>query len=265
MKHLTTLFLALTIATSCINSNKGAQKTNSTAPAPVEQYTYKVINTYPHSETSYTQGLVWDQGQLWEGTGQYELSALQKVDLGSGEVTQVAKLPDSEFGEGIAVLDSLIYQLTWHANKAYVYNKFSGKKVKEFRYLGEGWGITNDDKHLYMSSGTDIIYKLDPQNFNRLKRISVTYKGEPMNYINEMEWIDGKIWANVYTTDMIAIINPESGVVEALIDLTGILPQSEMGPNTDVLNGIAYDKEQDRIFVTGKNWSKLFEIEIIKQ
>ena len=174
-----------------------------------------------------------------------------------------ARLPQEDFGEGITLLDGKLYQLTWQSNKAYVYDLETGKKIKEFRYPGEGWGLTTDGQKLYMSDGTANIYTLDPATFKREKRTTVTLKGIAINFLNELEWIGGKLWANVYTTDQIVIIDPATGVVEGVVDLTGLLPDEEVTPTTDVLNGIAYDAAGKRIFVTGKNWSKLFEIEII--
>ena len=188
---------------------------------------------------------------------------MQTLDLDTGRTEVFARLPQEDFGEGITLLDGKLYQLTWQSNKAYVYDLKTGRKIKEFRYPGEGWGLTTDGQKLYMSDGTANIYTLDPATFKREKRTTVTLKGMAINFLNELEWIDGKLWANVYTTDQIVIIDPATGVVEGVVDLTGLLPDEEVTPTTDVLNGIAYDAAGKRIFVTGKNWSKLFEIEII--
>ena len=179
----------------------------------------------------------------------------------------MARLPRSEFGEGIALLGGKLYQLTWQSNTAHVYSLEDGKlrKIRDFRYPGEGWGLTTDGEKLYMSDGTSTIHTVDPATFRREKRVTVTYKGAPVEYLNELEWIGGKIWANVYTTDQIVVIDPATGVVEGVVDLTGLLSETEMTATTDVLNGIAYDAEGDRIFVTGKNWPKLYEIEIIEK
>ena len=160
-----------------------------------------------------------------------------------------------------------LYQLTWQSNTAHVYSLENGKlqKIRDFRYPGEGWGLTTDGEKLYMSDGTATIHTVDPATFRREKRVTVTYKGAPVEYLNELEWIGGKIWANVYTTDQIVVIDPATGVVEGVVDLAGLLPETEMTATTDVLNGIAYDAEGDRIFVTGKNWPKLYEIEITEK
>lgn len=264
--------LALSVAwlVACGGRSTGAgageDAANATADNVVEpvEYTYRVKAVYPHSTDAYTQGLQYAGGMLWEGTGQYGRSVVRKIDLATGHSRTVVQLPRSEFGEGITVLEGRLYQLTWLSNTCHVYDvKHKMKKIKDFSYPGEGWGLTTDGRKLYMSDGTAKIHTIDPMTFRRERRVTVTYKGEPVDYLNELEWIEGKIWANVYTSQQIAIIDPESGVVEGVVDLTGILPQSEVGPTTDVLNGIAYDAAQKRIFVTGKNWSRLFEIEIL--
>lgn len=250
-------------------SGSGSGETAAAAAAaatvvePVE-YTYRVKAVYPHPTDAYTQGLQFVGGMLWEGTGQYGHSVVRKTDLATGQSRTLVRLPRAEFGEGITVLDGRLYQLTWLSNTCHVYDvKRKMKKINDFRYSGEGWGLTTDGQKLYMSDGTAKIYTIDPQTFRRERRMTVTYKGEPVDYLNELEWIEGKIWANVYTTQQIVIIDPVSGAVEGVVDLTGILPAGEVGPTTDVLNGIAYDARQKRIFVTGKNWSRLFEIEIL--
>ena len=261
MKAIAELLLAAALLGGCGGRTRSAQQVE-TPPEP-KHYTYTVRNTYPHSTQSYTQGLQFADGELWEGTGQLGQSLLRRTELATDRSQVVARLPRSEFGEGITLLDGKLYQLTWQSNKAYVYDLETGKKIKEFRYPGEGWGLTTDGQKLYMSDGTANIYTLDPATFKREKRTTVTLKGIAINFLNELEWIGGKLWANVYTTDQIVIIDPATGVVEGVVDLTGLLPDEEVTPTTDVLNGIAYDAAGKRIFVTGKNWSKLFEIEII--
>jgi glutamine cyclotransferase len=202
---------------------------------------------------------------MWEGTGQHGESRLQRIDLTTGKADVVAELPEADFGEGITLLGDKIYQLTWTSNKAYVYDLKSERRIKIFRYPGEGWGLTTDGEKLYMTDGSARLSTIDPETFKRTQSVTVTYNGNPLQLLNELEWIEGKIWANVYTTDKIVIIEPTTGVVEGVIDLEGLLPESEQTPSTDVLNGIAYDSVEKRIFVTGKNWSKLFEIKIIEQ
>ncbi len=260
MKHFAILTLAAALLFGCGNGNRETAPKN-TVP---DRYTYSVVRTYDHPRTSYTQGLQFVDGQMWESTGNYGRSHLQRIDLGSGKVEIVASLPKDEFGEGITLLGDRIYQLTWLNRKAHVYDRATGEQTDLFRYKGEGWGLTTDGHMLYMSDGTSAIRIIEPETFTQKGVIPVTCNGESLDYLNELEWIDGRIWANVYTLDQIVIINPENGIVEGIVDLGGILPASERDATTDVLNGIAYDKEARRIFVTGKNWSKLFEIEIHK-
>lgn len=257
--------LALTL-TACSGRPKApAAETTTPAPAAPRTYTYRVVNSYPHSTGSYTQGLQFADGVMWEGTGEYGRSHLQRIDLKTGRTDVVASLPRTEFGEGITLLGDKIYQLTWEDNKAYVYNAATGKQLRTFAYAGEGWGLTTDGQKLYMSDGSEYLRVLDPETFRVLRSVPVTFRGGPVQLLNELEWIDGKIWANVYTTDQIVIIDPANGIVEGVVDLRGLLPAEEVTPDTDVLNGIAYDAATGRIFVTGKRWSKLFEIEIIPQ
>lgn len=227
-------------------------------------YNYVIRNSYPHLRTSYTQGLFWYDGTLWESTGEYGRSKMLRVDLESGRELRATELPKSEFGEGAVLLDSTIYQITWREGVAHLYDVATLRERGKIKYAGEGWGITTDGEWLYMSDGTDRIYKLDPVTFKRVATIVVTFNGQSLSMLNELEWIDGKLWANVYLTDKIVVIDPTSGQVEGLLDLAGLLSESEIDSTTDVLNGIAYDKATGRIFVTGKNWPKLFEIEVFK-
>ena len=263
MRKFATVLLSGLLLASCGGNQVRAKR--PAAPAEPKEYTYSVRAVHPHPATSYTQGLQYADGRLWEGTGQHGESVVQTLDLATGRAEVFARLPKEDFGEGIALLDGKVYQLTWQSNKAYVYDARTGEKLKEFRYPGEGWGLTTDGKKLYMSDGTATIHTVDPATFRREKRVTVTYKGAPVEYLNELEWIGGKIWANVYTTDQIVVIDPATGIVEGVVDLAGLLPETEMTATTDVLNGIAYDAEGDRIFVTGKNWPKLYEIEITEK
>lgn len=257
--------LAMTLAACSGRTKTLRTETPAATPAAPRTYTYRVIESYPHSTDSYTQGLLFADGVMWEGTGEYGHSRLQRIDLETGRTDVVATLPRSEFGEGIALLDGKIYQLTWENNKAYVYDAATGRQLRTFAYAGEGWGLTTDGERLYMSDGSEYLRILDPETFRVQRSVPVTFRGAPAQLLNELEWIDGKIWANVYVTDQIVIIDPASGIVEGVIDLRGLLPDEEIAPDTDVLNGIAYDAASERIFVTGKRWSKLFEIEIIPQ
>lgn len=261
------MFFSILFITSCGCGTKSSLATASNANEGKKRatgYGYRVVNSYPHSTTSYTQGLYWHDGYLWEGTGEFGTSALLKVELESGEILERRPLGKEYFGEGIALFDDKIYQLTWFNQKAFVYDAKTLKLLKEIDYSGEGWGITTDGNTLYMSDGSQHLYTVNPKTLKRESRTTVTLNGRPLREINELEWIEGRIWANVFVRDQIVIINPESGVVEGVVELEGILPESERHPNTDVLNGIAYDAELGRIFVTGKNWSRLFEIEIVE-
>lgn len=262
MKRIVTILIAFATLVSC-----GGVRKKSATPQAVEPlfYTYEVVTEHPHLRTSYTQGLQFVDGELWEGTGEYGRSQLLRTDLASGKVLQSKKLSKEEFGEGITVLGDKIYQLTWLNGKMHTYDKATLRHLATHTYKGEGWGLTTDGEKLYMSDGTNYIRVLNPETLSQERRFGVTLRGESLQYLNELEWIDGKIWANVYTTDHIVIINPENGVVEGIINLSGILPEKERDYKTDVLNGIAYDKATKRIFVTGKNWSKLFEIRVIAQ
>ena len=253
----------LAALTACDNSSSRRAK-NSPLPEPT-RYTYRIVATYPHATDAYTQGLQYADGSLWEGTGEYGRSEVRRVDLESGRYETLQKLPPTEFGEGITLLNGTLYQLTWESNTCHLYDLKSGRKIRDFRYPGEGWGLTTDGERLYMSNGTANIYHLDPETFRRKRTVTVTWQGEPVQYLHELEWIDGKIWANVYTTDQLLIIHPTTGVVEGVVDLSGLLSEQERTPMTDVLNGIAYDDATKRIFVTGKRWPKLYEIALIKQ
>lgn len=267
MKRRAFLILAAAIWSSCgghAGRQSGSAQSEASRPAPVE-YTYRVRAVYPHPTDAYTQGLFFDEGLLWEGTGLHGSSIIRKTDLATNRSETLARLPRSEFGEGIARVGDKLYQLTWQSNVCHVYDIGAAglKKVRDFRYAGEGWGLTTDGAKLYMTDGTATIRTLDPETFRCEKRTTVTCEGVPVAYLNETEWIDGKLWANVYTTDRIVIIDPATGDVEGIVDLAGLLPESERGPETDVLNGIAYDAATKRLFVTGKNWSRIFEIELI--
>ena len=230
--------------------------------APAPQYGFRVVNTYPHDRTAFTQGLEYREGVLFEGTGMVGQSALRKVKLETGQVLQKFDLPQPFFGEGITVLPQQILQLTWQSQTGFIYDKTNFKLLKSFSYPGEGWGITNDGKQIFMSDGTAQIRVWDPVSLKEIKRLTVSDGGKPVTQLNELEFIRGEIWANVWQTDRIARISPADGRVLGWIDLAGILPKSERTNSDAVLNGIAYDAGRDRIFVTGKLWPKLFEIKI---
>jgi len=228
-------------------------------------YRYAVVNTFPHDTHAYTQGLVFDGNTLYEGTGQRGISDLRIVDLKSGQVQKNVPLPEQFFGEGITILNDKIYQLTWQEQRGFVYNKKTMEKVGEFSYAGEGWGITTDGKMLYQSDGTNAIRIVDPSSLTEKGRIEVYDNVGAVEYLNELEFINGELWANIYQTDKIARIDPSTGKVLGYIDFSNLLPKSDYTEGTDVLNGIAYHKSSGKIYVTGKNWPKLFEVKVTKK
>jgi glutamine cyclotransferase len=226
-------------------------------------YTYRIINSYPHDREAFTQGLVYKDGVLYEGTGRNGYSELRKVELETGKVLHRLKLSDEFFGEGITVYGDKIIQLTYLSNVGFVYKKETFELLREFDYPTPGWGITNDGKHLIMSDGTQKLYFLDAETFQQVRHIEVYDRGVSIWGLNELEYIEGKIYANVWPTERIARISSKTGQVLSWIDLRGLLTQEDYVMQVDVLNGIAYDNEKGRLFVTGKNWPKLFEIKLI--
>jgi glutamine cyclotransferase len=225
-------------------------------------YGYKVVATYPHDAGAFTQGLQYVDGRLYEGTGLNGYSTLRRVNLTTGEVEQRLDLAEQYFGEGIAVIEDRIYQLTWQSNVAFLYDRESFELVDQFSYPTEGWGLTFDGQDLIMSDGSSTLFRRDPETFAEVGRIEVTDRGTPVNRLNELEHVGNQVWANVWQTDEIVMIDPANGRVTARLDLAGLLP-SDVAANADVLNGIAYDAVDDLIFVTGKFWPTLFEIELV--
>jgi len=225
--------------------------------------TYKIINIFPHDREAFTQGLAFENGVLYEGTGRYGYSALRKIELETGNVLQTRKLPDEFFGEGITVYGDNIIQLTFLSKIGFVYKKDTFELLREFNYPTAGWGITNDGKHLIMSDGTLKLYFLDIETFEQVRQIEVYDRGVSVWGLNELEYVEGQIYANVWPTERIARIAPETGRVLGWIDMKGLLTQQDYSRPVDVLNGIAYDKKNDRLFVTGKFWPELFEIKLI--
>ena len=223
---------------------------------------YKIIKTYPHDINAYTQGFEFYNGVLLEGTGQYSESTLRKTDYKTGKVTEQIKLEDKYFGEGITVLKDKIYQLTWKEKKGFVYDAKTFKLEKTFSFETEGWGITNDGEKLYMSDGTEKIYIINPETFKVEDFINVYTNGAKIEAVNEMEWINGRIWANIYQKDAIAVINPKTGAVENVINCSELRSKVTQHPELDAFNGIAYNPITKTYFVTGKNWDKTFEIVI---
>jgi glutamine cyclotransferase len=259
-KSLLALFLLLLVlgVSSCSNT---PEYRDDNHPALV--YTYKIVNTYPHDQGAFTQGLAFENGVLYEGTGLYGKSSLRKVDLETGNVLQTYALPSRYFGEGITVFKDIIVQLTWKSKLGFIYDKNSFEPLRNFTYATEGWGITHDGERLLMSDGTSTLHLLDSENFSASGRIEVHENNIPITGLNELEYVKDKIFANVWPTDSVAIIDPQSGQVSGWIDLSGLLPSQYGSMPVDVLNGIAYDIANDRLFVTGKLWPWLFEIKLI--
>ena len=236
------------------------------AEAPIPVYGYKVVHAYPHDLNAFTEGLFYDHGYLYESTGLEGRSSVRKVRLETGQVVQRADLPPQFFGEGITAWDGRLIGLTWKSQMGYVLTLDGFDTLGQFGYPGEGWGLTHDDREVIMSDGTPDIRFLDPKTLVETHRIHVTAQGRPVDQINELEWVEGEIYANIWQTDRIARIDPKTGRVLGWIDLAGLLPKADVIPqHTDVLNGIAYDAAGKRLFVTGKMWPKLFEIRLVRK
>jgi glutamine cyclotransferase len=230
---------------------------------PIPVYSYEIVNVYPHDRNAYTQGLVFEDGILYEGTGLRGQSTLRRVALETGAVLQLYALPAQFFGEGVTVFGDKIFQLTWQSNVGFVYDKHSFQLLQQFYYPTEGWGITHDGERLIMSDGTSTLHFLDPETLKEIGRIQVYDSGGPVVRLNELEYVQGEIYANVWQTDRIARIDPDTGQVIAWIELEGLLGPEDLSQPVDLLNGIAYDAQHERLFVTGKKWPELFEIKLI--
>ncbi len=227
----------------------------------VKNYRLNVVREYPHDTSSYTQGLFWHEGQLYESTGQLGESTMRIVDLETGKALRRLNFEAKYFAEGSVILDGELFILTWTNKVAFIYDAATLEYKQTYSYPREGWGLTTDGKSLIASDGSSNLYFMD-NRFQVEKTVKVTLDGRPVRLLNELEWIDGKIWANVYTTDSIMIIDPKSGEVEATINCSGLLDRSLRTPRTDVLNGIAYNPADGKIYLTGKYWPKMFEIEL---
>jgi glutaminyl-peptide cyclotransferase len=238
---------------------------NASAAADIPRYTYRVVKTYPHDPQAFTQGLIFKDGFLYEGTGLKGQSSIRKVELETGKVLMQTQLPAEVFGEGITIWGDKVIGLTWTDQVGFVLDLQTLKLWRRFSYPGEGWGLTHNHRELIMSDGTAELRFLDPVSMRELRRLRVTANGQPLDRLNELEWVNGEIFANVWQTDRIARIDPKSGRVVGWVDLTGLLPAGDRsGGRVDVLNGIAYDTKGKRLFVTGKLWPTLFEIQLIK-
>ncbi|MCI0335940.1 MAG: glutaminyl-peptide cyclotransferase [Acidobacteria bacterium] len=243
-------------------SGENQQAERITAPARVQNLTYEVVNVYPHDPNAFTQGLVFHEGALYESTGLNGQSSIRKVDLQTGQVLKKVDVASQFFGEGLALFNGRAYQLTWQSQQGFIYELDSFHLINTFAYTGEGWGLTHDGRSLIMTDGTNRIRFLNPVNFT-VERVINVYDGSgPVNNLNELEYIKGEIYANIWLTDRIARIDPQSGRITAWINLSGLLSPEDRQRPVDVLNGIAYDEARDRLFVTGKLWPKLFEIKL---
>lgn len=246
-------------------------RTESVLPTPTSaetssspaHYTYEVVNVFPHDPNAFTQGLLFDEGSLYEGTGLYGRSSLRRVDLESGAVLAQIALPEAFFGEGITIVGDKVYQLTWREGTGLIYDKETFALQEQFAYSTEGWGITYDGTRLIMSDGSAMLYFWDPASLATLGTVEVHDETGPVVRLNELEYIEGEIFANIWQTDTIVRINPTTGKVVGWIDLSGLLSPADRTSATDVLNGIAYLPESKRLFVTGKLWPKLFEIRLL--
>lgn len=239
--------------------------TTAAAQESTPRLGYRIINSYPHDMEAFTQGLQYHDGYLFEGTGKNGFSSLRKVELETGEVLQSTQLSRRYFGEGIQIVGERVFQLTWQSNIVFVYSLADFEQVDTFFNPTEGWGLTWNGEDLILSDGSATLRFLDPETFTDRRSIEVSINGNPVPYLNELEYIDGEIWANVWQTDFIVRIDPDNGRVTAIVDLTGLSAETQLGSNEAVLNGIAWDAERERLFVTGKHWANLFEIELVQR
>jgi glutaminyl-peptide cyclotransferase len=246
-------------STTSTTSQSSAQSGSGEPP----KYTYQIVRVYPHDRGAFTQGLIYLDGYLYESTGLYGQSSLRKVQLETGKVLQWHHLARGHFGEGLTAWGLSLLQLTWRSNVGFVYDRATFRARQTFAYPGEGWGLTHDGAKLIMSDGTATLRFLDPQSFQELGHLKVREGESPIANLNELEYIRGEIYANIWQTDRVARISPQTGQIVGWIDLGGLLNEADMATSVDVLNGIAYDSEKDRLFVTGKLWPKLFEISVV--
>jgi glutaminyl-peptide cyclotransferase len=251
-------FVTLTVIVAMTTPTSTQRASRSRAPVAG----YRVVHIFPHDSQAFTQGLVYLDGVFYEGTGLNGRSTIRKVKIETGQVMQMQKLDSQYFGEGIAILNNTLFQLTWQSGIAFLYDRATFTRTGTFSYTGEGWGLTHDGRRLIMSDGTATLRFIDPASHKEISRLAVRDGGRPVLNLNELEYIKGEVFANVWQTDRIARISPKTGEVTGWIDLKGLLPASEQAPDA-VLNGIAYDAAGDRLFVTGKLWPKVFEIRIV--
>ncbi len=255
------LVLAILGALWYRSGEEAEQPVASNGPIIAREVGYEVVNSFPHDPGAFLQGLVWHNG-FFESTGQFGQSSLRRVEYATGKVLQRVNLDSQYFGEGLAMVDNRLFQLTWQSHRGFVYDRDSFKLLREFEYDTEGWGLTYDGKSLIMSDGTDVLTFYNPDSFKPTRKVSVRFNGTALSELNELEYIDGEIWANVWHSDRIFRIDPASGKVKSYLNLAGILPEEEKSDPEAVLNGIAYDPQGKRIFVSGKLWPRIFEIRL---
>jgi glutaminyl-peptide cyclotransferase len=258
------LIIVILLSLGSLSCNGDPTPTNRAENAVIPEFGYQIVNVWPHDPSAFTQGLVFLDGKIIESTGQEGRSTLRSVELQTGKILKKVDVPVPYFAEGIALLNNKIYQLTWSHGLGFVYDAQSFEKIGEFNYEGEGWGLTTDGRSLILSDGSNRIRFLDPDSFRVTRTIAVTDGQTPVKELNELEFVNGEIYANIWHDDRIATINPQTGGVTAWIDLAGLLQPGDVQDSEAVLNGIAYDQSSDRLFVTGKLWPRLFEIKIKK-
>lgn len=256
---MTGKFIFLTVLSAIVSLSASC-----TASSKVRQFKAEVVKEYPHDVTSYTQGLFFFDGQMYESTGQYGTSTFRKVDLVTGKPLRKLDFSKKYFVEGSVVFGNELYILTWTNKVVFIYDAQTLEYKRTGSYHREGWGLTSDGKSLVASDGSSNLYFLDA-GLNLLKTLKVTLHGRPLRFLNELEYVDGKIYANVYTSDMVVAINPSDGVVEEVIDCSGLLPDSLRTSGTDVLNGIAYNEKTGKLYLTGKNWPRLYEVKLVEK
>jgi glutaminyl-peptide cyclotransferase len=239
--------------------------TDEAVPAESHVITFEVAATYPHDRRAFTQGLVFEGETFLEGTGLYGESTLRRVNIDTGEVTRSVPLASSHFGEGVALLNGRVYQITWRSGVCFLWQASDFAAQGQLTYTGEGWGLTHDGRELVMSDGTDTLRWRDPTSFAVTKSLAVRDAGKPVRLLNELEWVQGEVWANVWHDTRIARIDPASGEVRGWLDLAPLVPSEVAGDSEAVLNGIAYDATRDRIYVTGKNWPVLYELKLTRR
>ena len=256
------VFLLLIACVGCGNNSNNKSEAPTAPNAPVPKYGYQILNIFPHDSNAFTQGLILVDGKLLESTGQEGSSSLRSVELQTGKILKKVDVPSPYFAEGATVLNGKVYQLTWQHHVGFIYDAQTFERVGQFNYDGEGWGLTTDGQSLIVSDGSNRLKFLDPASFQVKKVVNVLDGSGPVDQLNELEFVRGEIYANVWHADRIAVIDPQTGRVKAWIDLTGLMPEGELSDSEAVLNGIAYDQANDKLYVTGKLWPRLFEIKV---